>query len=195
MMQNNKVGKIILTLRQEQGLTQKQLADKLNVSNKTISKWERGLGLPDISIVPELSNLLSVDIYNLLTGDVSASDFVVGNMKNAQFFVCPTCHNISLCTGNAEVSCCGKKLSVQALKKAKESDKLDVQDMKTDWFITSNHPMTKENYISFVAFVTGDRIQIVKQYPEWNLNVHMPKSGHGMLIWFSTENGLLYQLL
>ncbi len=194
-MQNNKVGKIILTLRQEKGLTQKQLADQLNVSNKTISKWERGLGLPDISIIPELSNLLGVDIYNLLTGDVTASDSVVGNMKNTQFFVCPSCNNISLCTGAAEVSCCGKKLTAQVLKKVEESDKLDVQDMKTDWFITSNHPMTKENYISFVAFMTGDRIQLIKQYPEWNLNVHIPKSGHGMLIWYSTKQGLFYQLL
>ncbi|MFT4146842.1 MAG: helix-turn-helix domain-containing protein [Mobilitalea sp.] len=194
-MQNNKVGTIIRTLRLEQRLTQKQLADKMNVSNKTISKWERGLGLPDISLIPELSDRLGVDIYNLLTGDVTANASVGGNMKNTQFFVCPTCHNISLCTGSAEVSCCGKKLTAQALKKAEESGKLSVQDMKTDWFITSDHPMTKENYISFVAFVTGDRLQIIKQYPEWNLNVHIPKSGHGMLIWYDTKDGLFYQLL
>ncbi len=194
-MKNDKVGQIILALRQEKGLTQKQLGDQLNVSNKTISKWERGLGLPDISIVPELSNLLGVDIYNLLTGDVSASDTVMGNMKNSQFYVCPTCQNISLCTGAAEITCCGKKLTAQALKKAEESNQLSIQDMKTDWFITSSHPMTKENYISFVAFLTGDRIQMMKQYPEWNLNVHIPKSGHGMLIWYSTKQGLFYQLL
>lgn len=194
-MQNEKVGKIIQALRQEKGLTQIQLADQLNVSNKTISKWERGLGLPDISIIPELSNLLGVDIYNLLTGDVSASGTVVGNMKDTQFYVCPSCHNISLCTGRAEVTCCGKKLAAQVLKKAEQSDQLEVQDMNTDWFITSNHPMTKVNYISFVAFMTGDRIQLIKQYPEWNLNVHLSKSGHGMLLWYSTKDGLYYQRL
>lgn len=195
MMQNSNVGNIIRTLRLEQKMTQKQLADKMNISDKTVSKWERGLGLPDISLILKLADLLGVDMQNLLAGDMTPNDFVGGNLKHTKFFVCPTCHNITLCTGDAEVSCCGKKLTVQIMKKAEENEKLSVQVLENDWFITSVHPMTKNHYISFAAFVTGDRIQIMKQYPEWYLNVRIPKGGHEMLIWYCTIHGLFYQLL
>ena len=55
--------------------------------------------------------------------------------------------------------------------------------------------MRKENYISFVAFATGDRLQVVKQYPEWDLQLRIPRRGHGMLLWYAQADGLLYQLL
>ena len=194
-MQNTKVGKIIRTLRQEGNMTQKQLADKMNISDKTVSKWERGLGCPDISLIPELSDLLCVDTQKLLAGDLTPNDFVGGNMKNTSYYVCSICNNISLCTGEAEVSCCGKKLTAQAMQKAEESEKLSVQVIDDEWYITSTHPMTKNHYISFVAFATGDGIHLTKQYPEWNLSVRIPKRGHGLLIWYCTEHGLFYQLL
>lgn len=194
-MDNNTVGNIIRTLRMEQNMTQKQLADKMSISDKTISKWERDLGLPDISLIPKLSDLLGIDTQSLLVGDMTSNNFVGGNMKNTKYFICPICHNISLCTGAAEVSCCSKKLTVQTMNKAGENEKLSVQVIEKEWYITSIHPMTKTHYISFVAFVTGDRIQIIKQYPEWNLNVRIPKGGHEMLIWYCTEHGLFYQLL
>ena len=151
--------------------------------------------MPDISLIPELSGLLGIDIMSLLSGDMTPNDFVGGNMKNTKYFVCPTCQNITLCTGEAEVSCCGKKLEAQTLKKAEEGEKLSVQVVEDDWNISSEHPMDKEHYISFLALASGDRIQIIKQYPEWNLNVRIPKRGHGMLIWYSTDHGLQYQLL
>jgi len=194
-MQNTKVGDIIRTLRLERGMTQKQLADQMNISDKTVSKWERGSGLPDISLIPELSQLLGIDTQKLLTGDMAPNDCVGGNMKNTKYYVCQICRNITLCTGEAEVSCCGKKLAAQTLKKAEENDRLSVQVVEDDWFITSGHPMNKEHYISFVAFAAGDQIQMIKQYPEWNINVRIPRRGHGMLIWYSTEQGLLYQFL
>lgn len=107
-MENSRVSSIIRTLRQEHRMTQRELADKMNLSDKTISKWERGLGLPDISLIPELSSILEIDIMNLLAGDLTPNDFTGGNMKNTKYFVCPTCQNITFCTGEAEVSCCGK---------------------------------------------------------------------------------------
>lgn len=194
-MQNMKVGNIIRTLRIERNMTQKELADKMNISDKTVSKWERGLGCPDISLISELSDLLGVDTQSLLVGDITPNDFVGGNMKNTKYYVCPTCHNISLCTGEAEVSCCGKKLTVQQMKKAGDTEKLSVEVLEDEWFITSEHPMTKEHYISFVAFASGESIQIIKQYPEWSLELRIPKRGYGMLIWYCIEHGLFYQLL
>ena len=194
-MRNDKVGNIIKTLRLEKNYTQKQLADKMNISDKTISKWERGLGAPDLSLLSELSEILEVDIKKLLDGDLIQNSFVGGNMKNSKYYVCPTCGNISLCTGNATVSCCGRVLKEQEMKKALDEEKLSVEEIENEWFISSNHPMTKDEYISFIAFATGDRIQIIKQYPEWNLQVRIPKKGRGKLTWFSTKNGLFYQLI
>jgi DNA-binding XRE family transcriptional regulator/desulfoferrodoxin (superoxide reductase-like protein) len=194
-MENNKVGTLIRRLRTEQNMTQKQLADKMNISDKTVSKWERGLGLPDISLLSELTVLLGVDMQNLLSGDMVPNDYVNGNMRNMKYYVCPTCHNITVCTGAAEVSCCGKKLDYQKNRKAEKHEKLNVEVIEKEWYITSNHPMTKEHYISFVALVTGDRMQIIKQYPEWDLSLRIPVNGHQMLIWYCTQHGLFYQLL
>lgn len=195
MLQNNGVGDLIRKLRIEHNMTQKQLADKMNISDKAVSKWERGLGLPDISLVSELTDLLGADLQSLLEGNMVVNDFVNGNMKNTKYYVCPTCHNLTFCTGEAEVSCCAKKLNVQSLKKATENEKLAVHVIENDWYITSSHAMTKDHYISFVAFVTGDKLQIIKQYPEWNLSLRIPQSGHGMLIWYCIVHGLFYQLL
>lgn len=194
-MQNINVGNIIRELRTERGMTQKQLADKMNISDKTVSKWERGLGCPDVSLLSELSDLLEVDIGKLLSGNLSPNDFVGGNMKKTKYYVCPICQNISLCTGEAEVSCCGRKIDQQKMQKAEENEMLSVEVIEDDWYITVAHPMNKEHYISFVAFATGDRVQIIKQYPEWDMQLRIPKRGHGMLIWYCTRHGLFYQLI
>lgn len=194
-MQNINVGNIIRELRTERGMTQKELADKMNISDKTVSKWERGLGCPDVSLLSELSDLLEVDIGKLLSGDLAPNDFVGGNMKKTKYYVCPKCNNILLCTGEAEVSCCGRKIDQQKMQKAAENEMLSVEVIEDNWYITAAHPMNKEHYISFIAFATGDRVQIIKQYPEWDMQVRIPKRGHGMLIWYCTRHGLFYQLI
>ncbi len=195
MMQNIDIGNIIRKLRIEKEMTQKQLADKMNISDKTISKWERGLGCPDVSLLPELADILGVDIGKLLSGNLTPNDFVGGNMKKVKYYVCPVCHNISLCTGDAEVSCCGRKIDEQEMQKAKNDEKLSVEVIEDDWYVTTDHPMDKEHYISFIAFATGDRVQIIKQYPEWDIQLRIPKRGHGMLIWYCTRHGLFHQLI
>ncbi len=190
-----KVGGLICRLRKEKGLTQKQLADTLHLSNKTVSKWETGSGCPDVSLLPQLSALLNVDIEKILLGELPENEFVGGNMKKTKYTVCPTCGNLVVSTGEAEVSCCGRRLETLVPQKADGDDRLTVEVVEDDWFITSDHPMLKEHSISFVAFATGDRVQIIKQYPEWNLQVRIPKRGHGLLLWYCTQHGLFYQLL
>ncbi|WP_455684962.1 helix-turn-helix domain-containing protein [Thomasclavelia sp.] len=194
-MKNEQIGDIIRKLRLEKDMTQKQLAEMLHISDKTVSKWERNGGLPDISLIPQLADLLGVEIKNLLAGNIEPNDYVGGNLKDMSYFVCPTCHNVTMCTGKAEVICCGKKLNAQIMKKASQNDRLEVEIIDDDWYISSGHPMNKGHYISFVGLVTNDRLQIVKQYPEWNLGVRFPKREHGMLIWYCIQDGLFYQLL
>lgn len=189
----NKVGNLIKRFRLENDLTQKQLADKMNISDKAVSKWERGLGLPDISLVTELSSILGVDLQSLLLGEIEMADASNGNMKKTKFFVCPTCHNITMSTGGAEIICCGKKLAVASLKKANESEKLSVVPIEGEWYISSDHPMTKSHHISFVAFLTGNSLRFFKLYPEWNLELNVPQMGTEILVWYCTVHGLFYQ--
>lgn len=192
-MDCEKVGGLIRALRYEKGLTQKQLADQMKLSDKTISKWERGFGCPDISLLTDLSALLGINMEAILNGELSHNDFVGGNMKQSKYYVCPNCGNISVCTGNAQLSCCGRKLEALVAQKADEG--LNVEVIEEEWYLTSTHPMSKEHYISFVVFATGDKIQIFKQYPEWDLQVRIQKRGHGMLLWYCTQHGLFYQRL
>lgn len=194
-MDYKKVGNLIWLLRREQNMTQKQLADKMNISDKTISKWERGLGCPDVSLLTTLSSLLGVNIEEILLGDLSPNSFVGGNMKNTKYYVCPACGNVTLCTGNAAVSCCGRKLTSLVPQKLSDSQKLTVEVIEDDWYITSEHPMKKDHYISFIALATGDKIHLYKQYPEWNLQLRIPGREHGTLFYFCTNTGLYYQFI
>ena len=68
-MDQEKIGKFIAALRKEQSITQKELAQRLGVSDKTVSKWETGRGLPEISIMQSLCKILGVSINELLTGE------------------------------------------------------------------------------------------------------------------------------
>ena len=80
------VGNLIRKLRTDLNMTQKQPADKLGISDKAVSKWERGLGCPDITLVTELSEILSVSLESLLSGSTETSDFKEVNMKRQPVF-------------------------------------------------------------------------------------------------------------
>ena len=194
-MDITKTGLLIRELRTKMGMTQKSLADLMNISDKTVSKWERGLGLPDVSLLVELSQIFGINVDILLTGKMNVSDEKGVNMKNAKYYVCPECRNLVFATGDAEISCCGRKLNALEMKKAAAEEKLNVEIVENDWFITTSHPMTKEHYISFVAFATGEKIEMIKTYPEWDMNVRIQKRGHGKLIWYCNNHGLFYQLI
>lgn len=194
-MDNVKIGNLINKLRKEKGMTQLQLAEKLHISDKTVSKWERGLGCPDVSLLTDLSEVFGVDLEKLLSGQLDANEERGGNMKKLNFYVCPECGNVITAMTDAGISCCGKKLKALEPVKASEEEKLSVEVIENDYYISSNHPMVKEHYISFVALLTGDSLTLKKQYPEWDLQVRIPGRTHGKLIWYCTDHGLFYQLV
>lgn len=194
-MDNKKIGKLIYTLRIEKQLTQMQLAKLMNVSDKTISKWERGMGCPDVSLLPELSGIFDIDLEKLLFGELDVNDLLGGNMKHMKFYICPTCGNLITVLTETTVSCCGKKLKETEPVKAPKDQRLKVEIIENDYYISSIHEMTREHYISFAALLTGDSIMIRKLYPEWDMQTRIPAFGHGMLIWYCTKHGLFYQLI
>lgn len=194
-MENKKTGELILKLRREKGLTQKQLADMLHISDKAVSKWERGIGMPDISLLNDLGEIFGVNIEGILSGGLNRNSLAAGNMKRVKFYVCPDCGNITVCTGDAEISCCSRKISESLPQKPDNPHSLEISTVEDEWFITSDHVMKKEHYISFIAFASDDRLQVIKQYPEWNLATRIPVLRHGVLLWYCTRDGLFYKYI
>ena len=89
-MNQAKTGALIRELRTKSGLTQIQLAEKLAVSDKAISKWERGLGCPDVSLLGDLSKILGVELEKLLLGELCENDVIGGNRKRCFFMFVQT---------------------------------------------------------------------------------------------------------
>lgn len=189
-MDCNKVGKLILGLRKEKKFTQKQLADAMNISDKTISKWERGLGCPDISLLHELSEVLSVNTEKILLGDLEPNNTDGGNMKRMKFYLCPTCGNIMTSTGEAEISCCGRKSTALIAKPNDQEHHLKVETIEDEYYITFDHEMTKTHYLNFIAYVACDRILFIKLYPEQSGEVRFPKLYDGKLYFGCNQHGL-----
>ena len=192
-MDNAKIGKLIYKLRKEQNMTQLQLAQQMNISDKTVSKWERGLGCPEVSLLPELSKLFGVDLEKLLSGQLETNARLGGDMKKLQFYSCPDCGNIITAMTATSLSCCGRKLQPLQPKRAAEHERLVVEKVEDDFYITTAHPMERGHYIAFVALLSGDSIMLRKQYPQWELQVRIPIFAHGRLLWYCNKHGLFYQ--
>lgn len=192
-MDQTKTGGLIRALRTQKGLTQKALAEAIGVGDKAVSKWERGLGCPDVSLLPELSRVLGVGLEALLSGALDANDHERGNMKKLNFYVCPDCGNLITAATEVGVSCCGRTLL--PLEPQKPEEPLSVEKIDDSWFVSSSHPMTKDHYVSFVALLTGDTLFLRRLYPEWDLQTRIPAFGHGILLWYCTQHGLFRQII
>mgnify|MGYP002247908749 CR=1 FL=1 len=164
-MDYEKIGALIRSLRTQQGLTQRELAQRLTVSDKAVSKWERGQGCPDVSLLPEPGPNSGRGGGGSAGRELLENEQIGGTMKNLNFYVCPTCGNILTSAVGAAVTCCGKKLAPLEAVKAPEEERLNVELIENDYFVSSSHPMTKEHYVSFVALVTGDTLILRRLYP------------------------------
>lgn len=187
-----KVGKLILQLRTEKGLTQQQVADQLNISNKTISKWECGLGCPDVSLWEELASILGADILKLLQGELNPNRPDVGKMDRIQFYVCPICGNILTSTGAASISCCGRQL--QPLMPGHSMDKHipSVAEVEDEYYVTMEHEMRREHYLLFAACVNDDRVWFNRLYPEQSPAFRVPNMRAGSVLYlYCIKHGLL----
>ncbi len=183
-------GAAIKSLRERRGMTQTELADKIGVSSKTVSKWETARGLPDITLLQPLAQALGVSVIELMNGEPITNRNVSANLLRCKMHVCPICGNIIHCTGNTLVSCCGITLPALEAETADEDHILTVEQVEDEHFITIRHPMTKQHFISFAAFVTSDRIQMVKFYPEGNAETRLQLRGMGYLYYYCNQHGL-----
>ena len=189
-MDLSKTGKLILTLRRECGYTQREVAEKIGVCPKTVSKWETGRGFPDVSIVGKLSAILGVDISGLISGEMPQTKSEAGDMKKTKFYVCEKCGNLLTSTGNAEVICCGRKLTQLEAKESDDEHGINVDFIEDDFYITFSHPMTKEHYISFISYVRFDRVLTLRLYPEQDGEVRFPRMRGGKMYYYCNTHGL-----
>lgn len=183
-------GTTIKQLREKQNMTQGSLAEKIGVSSKTVSKWETGKGLPDISLLQPLAQALGISVIELMNGEHIVNRNVSANMLRSKFYVCPLCGNAIHALGDALVSCCGITLPALEAEEADDDHTLTVENVEDEHFITVHHPMTKAHYISFIAFVTSDRLQMVKLYPEGNAQTRLQLRGMGYLYYCCNHHGL-----
>ena len=189
-MNNYVTGGAIKALREARNLTQAELADKIGVSSKTVSKWETAKGLPDITLLQPLAAALGVSVIELMNGEPIANQNVSGNMLRSKFYVCPLCGNIIHTTGAALISCCGITLPALEAEEPDEDHGVTIEHVEDEHFITVPHPMTKGHYISFIASVTSDRLQMVKLYPEGNPETRLQLRGRGYLYYYCNQHGL-----
>lgn len=191
-MNSAKIGQLILSLRKECKMTQKEIADKMNISDKTISKWERGMGCPDITLLGDLSHIFGVNIEQILQGELKVNNADAGNIKRIKFYVCASCGNILNSTTEAQIYCCGRKLEPLIAKNshADGEHKICMEAVENDSYITIPHEMTKSHYISFVAVVSYERLLLVKLYPEQNAELRVPKMRGGKIYIYCSEHGL-----
>lgn len=183
-------GSTIKALRESKGMTQAVLAEKLGVTDKAVSKWETAKGLPDISLLQPLAAALETSVIELMNGEKIVNGNRSANLMRTKFYVFPLCGNIIHAVGDVLVSCCGITLPSLEAESFDEAHELSVIAVENEHFVSVKHDMTKEHYISFLAFVSGDRVQTVKLYPEGNAETRFQLRGHGFLYAYCNKHGL-----
>ena len=183
-------GQVIKELREKYHLTQAELANKLNVSDKTVSKWETAKGYPDISLLEPIAEVFGVSITELLSGNAVSNVNVSANMLRSEFYVCPVCGNIVHSMGEAVIQCHGIMLSPCQAEETDENHMIFIEKVEDEYFVRIDHEMTKQHYISFVAAVSSDRIQMIKLYPEGNAEGRFKINGVKKIVFYCNRDGL-----
>jgi len=183
-------GAVIKELREKNHLTQSELAARLCVSDKTISKWETAKGYPDISLLEPIAKVFGISITELISGNAVSNVNVSANMLRSKFYVCPVCGNIIHCMGEAVINCHGVLLTPSRAEETDEHHKIFIERVEDEYYVRMEHDMTKNHYISFVAALSCDKIQMVKLYPEGNPEARFKMNGVKQICFYCNRDGL-----
>ena len=183
-------GAVIKKLREKNHLTQSELAEKLCVSDKTVSKWENAKGYPDISLLEPIAKVFGISITELITGNPVSNVNVSANMMRSKFYVCPVCGNIIHCMGETVINCHGVLLTALEAEQTDENHKIFIERVEDEYYVRIEHAMTKKHYISFIAALSGDKIQMLKLYPESNAEARFKISGVKKILFYCNRDGL-----
>lgn len=185
-------GTAIKELREKKTMTQLQLAEKLGVSDKTVSKWETGKGYPDITLLEPIAEAFSVSVTELISGNTIYNSNVSANVLKSKFYICPICGNVIHSMGEAVIHCHGVLLTAAEPEQTDENHMIFVERVEDEYFVRIEHDMTKNHYISFLAAESSDRIQMVKLYPEGNPEARFKINGVKRILFYCNRDGLFY---
>ena len=183
-------GTIIKEQRERNKMTQLQLAEKLGVTDKTISKWETGKGYPDITLLEPIADAFSISVTELLSGNAVNNANVSANMLRSKFYVCPVCGNLIHTMGEAVIHCHGVQLQSAVPEETDEDHKIFIEKVEDEYYVRIEHPMTKMHYISFIAAASSDRMQMVKLYPEGSAEARFKINGVREIFFYCNKDGL-----
>ena len=183
-------GATIKALREQYRMTQADLAEQLCVSDKAVSKWETGRGFPDVSLLEPLGKALRVSVPELLCGQTIVNQNRSANMLKSLFYVCPVCGNALFARGDAMISCCGIQLPALEAEEPDAAHSMEIQRPEDELFVFSDHRMSKDHYLSFIAYMTPDRCEIKALYPEGNAEARFFFRGAGRLYYYCNQHGL-----
>ncbi len=185
-------GTIIRELREKKGLTQSELAERLFVSDKTVSKWENAKGYPDISLLEPIAAAFGISVSELLSGKTVQNINVSANMLRSKFYVSPVCGNTIHSMGEAVISCHGVLLSPVVAEGTDENHKIFIEGVEDEYYVRIEHDMSKSHYISFIAALSPDRIQMIKLYPEGNAEARFKTNGVRRICFYCNRDGLFF---
>lgn len=183
-------GTVIKELREKHQMTQAELAEKLCVSDKTISKWETAKGYPDISLLEPIAKVFGVSITELISGNAVSNVNVSANMLRSQFYVCPVCGNVIHSMGEAVMQCHGIQLMPCQAEETDEQHMIFIERVEDEYYVRIEHDMTKAHYISFIAGLSSDKIQMTKLYPERNAEARIKINGIKIIYFYCNRDGL-----
>ena len=183
-------GAVIRKLREDKKMTQEELAGKLFVSSKAVSKWETGQGFPDVSLIEPLAKALGISVIELLSGEDIRNINRASNMNRCKFYVCPVCGNVIEATGEAVVSCCGITLPLLEAEACDAEHQIKKETVEDEYYVTLDHPMSKDHFISIIAAVSGDGIQLKKLYPEGPCEARFRISAVSRIYAYCNHHGL-----
>jgi len=183
-------GAVIKELREKNGMTQLQLAEKLGVSDKAVSKWETAKGYPDITLLEPIAEVFRVSVTELISGNAIHNANVSANMLRSRFYVCPVCGNVIHSMGEAEIHCHGIRLTPLDAEPADERHAVCIERVEDEYYVRIDHSMSKEHYISFIAAASSDGLQMVKLYPEGNAEAGFKIRGVRSIVFFCNRDGL-----
>ena len=185
-------GAVIKELREKYHLTQAELAAKLNVSDKTVSKWETAKGYPDISLLEPIAKLFGISVTELISGNTINNVNISANMLRSKFYVCPVCGNSIHSMGEAVIQCHGIILKPCQAEESDENHMVFIERMEDEYYVRVEHDMKKQHYISFIAGVSLDKIQMVKLYPEGNAEARLKMNGVKRILFYCNRDGLFF---
>ena len=183
-------GAVIKKLRENKRMTQEELAEKIYVSSKAVSKWETGQGFPDVSLLESLAQALGISVIELLSGEDISNLNRSSKMTRSKFYVCPVCGNVIRATGEAVISCCGITLPPLEAEPADEEHMIRIKIIGDEYYVSVDHSMTKAHFISFLAAVSDQGVQFVKLYPEGNAEARFKIGGVRKLYAYCNRHGL-----